>query len=92
MSISEKNHQYYTIYYFPTFGPPCLSLRNAVHLAAHSVRAMQSKCMGNLKVYNFRFMKEISNNLAWGLYWLHFQQVRLQSALIVIKIKQIICS
>jgi hypothetical protein len=24
MSISEKNHQYYTIYCIPTFGPPCL--------------------------------------------------------------------
>jgi len=23
MSIPEKNHQYYTIYCIPTFGPPC---------------------------------------------------------------------
>jgi len=24
MSISEKNHQYYTIYCTPTFSPPCI--------------------------------------------------------------------
>jgi hypothetical protein len=41
---------------------------NAVQRAARSVRAMQSKCMDNLKVYNFRLVKEMNNNLAWGLY------------------------
>jgi len=24
MSIFEKNHQYYSIYCIPTFGPPCM--------------------------------------------------------------------
>jgi len=26
MSISEKNHQYYTIHCIPTFGPPCINI------------------------------------------------------------------
>jgi len=29
--------------------------------------------MGNLKVYNLSLMEELNNNLARGLYWLHFQ-------------------
>ena len=35
MSISEKSHQYYTIYTIPTFGPPYIYLAMQPRMLEH---------------------------------------------------------